>query len=399
VKIRAKAPTATTAGGAGTTRARTLSGLACYRTRVGGVLPRLGLALLGTVLAALFLAGPASAAPVELPSQTFDGHETAAGSFAGIPQVAVDEATGDVFVLDSKNNSSGESHDVVDRFHFDGTAWKPVAEIKGSETTAGTFGLNGLREASLEIDPATGHLYVASVSRTVFAFEPSSSSPSGYQEIWEKAPFGSSSSLNSIALDPEGHPWAVSETGGKIERLSAATGEPTAELSIAQPRRIAFDSTGTLYVLSTESLFHGIDKYVGGTYKETFDAGSANTDLATEAGTGNLFSGGLALKEWDSSGNKLVEVGRVGGGIYWSFAVDTVHHRLFVGESTPEGESPAVRVYELQPDLTLNVTGQGSVECEVEGGGLETCAPSYLQRVVLRTSYMRRDTRDQIPEI
>jgi DNA-binding beta-propeller fold protein YncE len=327
------------------------------------------LALMGAVLAALLLAAPAAAAPKEI--ATITGAETPAESFGHSIKVSVNEATGEAFVFDP-------DHDVVDRFHFEGSAWKYVSQIQGSETALGEFhGGNGINQG-VAVDPTSGRLYVlAAEAQRVFAFEPTLATPSGYEEVWEYP--GEAGLLSSIALDPQGELWLAKASLNEVLQVNSETGVPTgSKVEASEPYRVAFDDAGTMYVRQ-QSLFHGLDTYVNGQYQSTLDSGHANVAIAAEHSTEYLFSAaGLALKQLDRNGNIIAEVPAPSGSRYFGVAVDATHHRVLVADSTTETSTNLVRVFALPAPLSLNVTGNGEVECEVEAGGPEPCG-SYVQ--------------------
>lgn len=90
------------------------------------------------VMFALLLAATASAAAPTLIG-SFDGSGTPAGSMVPT-KLAVDEATGDVYVIDT-------AHDVVSKFDSTGTY---LSQIRGSYTTAGSFSFGGDEDIAVD---------------------------------------------------------------------------------------------------------------------------------------------------------------------------------------------------------------------------------------------------------
>lgn len=330
-----------------------------WRPRSG--LVRLAVAIIASLCAAMALAGPAAAEPVEVAS--FGGGETPAGSFEarGLAPAA-DEKTGDLFVADGIN-------EVVDRFHFNGIAWTYVSQIKGSETTFGGFGFGNSRYASIAVDQATGDIYTSSLSFDL-KFKPSPLSPSGYEQVWSHEGFAW-----GLALDSEGNPWI--NTGGILTQLSAATGEPTGKEETVEGRKFTFDGSGNVYLAEGES--GGANKYDNtGAFVETIDSGNFNdTAVAVEAATSDLYvaAEGTGLNVFDPNGNLLFALPvATAGSEYHELTIDNAHHRVIVTDKV----RGVVRVFTVPFQLPLNVNGNGSVECEVEGGGAEPCG-SYLE--------------------
>ena len=340
--------------------------------RRGGNLALLGLALLGAILAALLLAGPAAAAPVQVGEfEVADGGDTSSLS------LAADEKSGDVFVLNQEKEA-------IERFHFNGVSWSRVAAIEGSEVGGFGFGVN---LNALAIDQASGDLYVLSISNGVYAFAPNASSPSGFEERWHQGVISGYSYIG-IAVDPAGQPWlSILSPEHKVLQLDAATGEPSGEeFEITPAGRIAFDSAGTLYDWEIFEQLQGVNQYVGGHFERTIQPSTYPGALAARAGTNTLFYVGafspseFELMELDTEGNRLDGVsvpstwlGAVTGNRL-NIAVDAAHYRVFVSNG-PERE---VVVFALPASLALNITGQGSVECEVEELGPEPCG-SYVE--------------------
>src|SRR5262249_15353861 len=136
----------------------------------------------------------ASAAP-PTPAGSFDGTGTIGAFGTTTPwRVAVDEASGDVYVIDP-------DHDAVDRFSSTGTF---QSQIRGVDTAVRSFGFGLFGTDDIAVDNSggagQGDVYViGGGANTIFKFDASNA------ELWEAS--GLSGGLTcGIAVDPSGNP-------------------------------------------------------------------------------------------------------------------------------------------------------------------------------------------------
>jgi hypothetical protein len=251
--------------------------------------------------AVLFLLLPAAAlATAPAFDSSFDGSDTPANAFSttattnGVGRVAVDEATGDVYVVDRGNN-------VVDKFTASGsyicqitgmgsnTTSASECDATSAPTTAGVFSFDQFAtpESDIIVDnnpgPNQGNVYVSVEGQGIVAAFDSSG-----QFLWEHD-FGGSADICGVGVDPSGNIWASDYNGGAINELQASDGSAigtsvsTTASGQAQPGcHIAFDSAGNLYVAQ----WQGFSFAVGNNEVDKYTSGALVTPpLDTLAGT------------------------------------------------------------------------------------------------------------------
>lgn len=232
---------------------------------------RLGAAL--AVMAALALvlaAAPASAGVSHAFLFSFDGHETPAGSFGRAEGVAVDAATGDVYVSDVTNN-------VVDKFTATGTylcqitgnSVPSLSECNGaggSATPAGSFAFAyptrlAVDDSLSPSDSSAGDLYVMDQGhRAIDKF-----GTNGEYLGQIGGPF--EGELLGVAVDAEGNVWVyeVGQVGTVYE--FAATGGLLLKFSFSQGSNPGFTvdssddtyATNAFYVAKFDSEGHELE--------------------------------------------------------------------------------------------------------------------------------------------
>jgi hypothetical protein len=234
-----------------------------------GVTPKLAaLAMIIGILA--FSCAPALAAERYLLTGQFDGNEAPGGALSKPTAVAVDESTGDVYVLDS------ESHR-VERFDSKG---KYLSELTGA--TSGAFA----NPVAVAVDnfagPTRGDVYVADEGpnpdegrQVVDQFSPAGVYLGQLTATGNENPGNSTSPghISALATGPNGSLWVTVDTGnvrrGDKEFSGEpyvyefeATGEPTAPWKLAlkfydghdvgnegqEPLGISLDSSGHVYL-------------------------------------------------------------------------------------------------------------------------------------------------------
>ena len=336
------------------------------------ILGRLVLAIAASLCATLLLAAGASAAELtEIDS--FNGSDASPElKYNGSSKVAVDEASGDVYVLDTQNN-------VIDRFSSTGTYQSHIA-------VAGPWQGEGLDDIAVDNSggPLQGTLYVlARTANTVWSF-----SPTGSQN-WENVE--PEPRLCGIAVDSAGNPWVANRDKTYLAQLDPANGTetgPTGRIALESLDlcHIAFDAEGSVYVAG---YFEGFGKYpAGGGSAIEFDPTPTKTlAVASSFLREDIFTVGEDfnipapfIRQWDSDGNELsATLGTFGGNAYRGVAVDGRRGRVYVSDSGEKVEK--IRVFAIPFDLPINVSGSGSVECET-GLGPEPCG-SYSEGTVV----------------
>ena len=262
----------------------------------------LGLAALAILLLLTFfcLASPALAGTVtnERPLlDAFDGSDTAAGAFAKPQAIAIDNSTGNVYVLTS---AGSPAHGVVDKFNAGGEATNFAATGESSldGTPGGPFKALWY-DSDIAVDNSAvnpGRLYVADrLGGGIHAFDPEGN------HLWTLPettvdPCG-------IAVDGEGHLWVVDED--KKEAIEfAASGSPPAPINSVPltsgqgPCHPGIDQSGNdLYVGDQVnrglfgSEFNGVRKYVGGAFDSILsDESSQDVAVDQKNPKGHIFA-------------------------------------------------------------------------------------------------------------
>ena len=243
--------------------------------------------VLTVVLAVVCLmvgAGSASAGMVHALLGSFGPGGPGVGSFAAVQGVAVDQATGDVYVLDTG---------VGELYRFD-AAGAPVAfaagehcEPEGSPVANCISGVGGVQsEAQVAVDsssgPAKGDIYVANGSQvTVYG------SDGGVLGAITEAPGAPWSEPCGVAVDPSGAVF-VGLFGGDVNRYAPKANPVTdgdfvsSTEGVQEPCQVAVDSAG--HVFADQWSSGPVTRFPGG----DLVTGSGST-LAVNPTTDELF--------------------------------------------------------------------------------------------------------------
>jgi sugar lactone lactonase YvrE len=202
------------------------------------------LATLLVFVGVLALASPSALASDSypgVPNALFGASGSGAGQLSGPLGVAVDEASGDVYVADAGNNR-------VEEFGPEG---KYVATITGGETPAGSFSDPTGVAVDNSSSPAKGDLYVMDVGHHVIdVFESSGK----YLSQIKGTPSSFEGELNGVTVDASGDLWAH-EHGGNVDEFSD-TGSFVSQFHngyVVEPG-IAVDSRGDIYLNDSNEL-------------------------------------------------------------------------------------------------------------------------------------------------
>jgi hypothetical protein len=266
----------------------------------GGAFP-LAVAILATLslAALLFSATPASAAVItDRPLLfSFNGSDTTAGRFTLPLQIAVDDSTGSVYVVNTAGGSQGpgifDSQRVVDKFNAEGDAQNFTAtgksSLDGGGTAGGAFGVEGFFETAapntdVAVDNSAvhpGRVYIAEEGGPVHAFDAQGNF------LWT-LPKDVLSECG-ITVDQEGHLWAVTYFTNEAVEF-AASGSPPAQIGSfavegSSPCAPALDRSGNdLYVAERDG---SLRKYVAGTLSSTLTANARGGDVAVDQSQSN----------------------------------------------------------------------------------------------------------------
>jgi len=324
------------------------------RSGPGGLLARLALAALGAILAAMLLAGPAAAAPQELE------HFGCTGGVA-CERLSVDEASGDVYVVDPTNNS-------VDRYSKTGTL---LSQLKVPAGEGGSFGFGGAPDVAVDNSGTAtqGRVYVSQgeASTKVFAFDPSNKAE---PFLWAAGGFGEAC---GIAVDPSGMPWE-GDWGEGVQQLNPADGSKTGIkiTTIEGPCHIAFDSSGNALINQWNGGIHKttqtgelVEPPVGGSYEPSF----GSQDVAVDTFNDDVYGVETEIVVWNAEGTTRETFGPTGIGA----TVDAFRGRLYVAHGS---EVSVYAVPGVTFPLTVSVEGEGSGQVDADTGAIEGCTKS-----------------------
>ena len=307
------------------------------------------LAVLVALGAALFSATSAFAATITDRPQlfSFDGSDTTAGHLVRPGKIAIDNATGTVYVAEGDSSFLILPKNVISRFNPDGTAANFSATGASSLFASPPFGGNVGVAVDNSGGASQGRLYVttrdlgASSVNRLMAF-----SPAG-ELLFQLDPGGSA---RDVAVDSAGHPWVIVDTsGGPQVKGYASSGNPPAQIgsfpfsgSGLQGTRFAIDidADGNFYIATNS----GVQKYnSSGNFISTLDPEPmADVYVDQSSATGHIYTTEAfgttnAFNEYDASGTLLNTanggIGEldVGGGIAYNHALN----RLYVADNGP----------------------------------------------------------------
>ena len=353
-------------------------------------LGRLAIALLGACLAVAALGAAAATAAVPTHETNFTCSAlTPCGSDESIEPgaVAVDETSGDVYVLD-------RTHEVIDKFSAAGAF---ISQSTGKATPPAGAGEEQLAVDNSSNPTTQGSVYFATFAASkVFAFNPAGAFS------WERA----GQYFCGVDVDSSGHPWAASyegpsgPPGAAIQLDPAAEGAPTGNAiatvspcPIALTPNFAFGTAGFLY---SNQWINAIEKYdsAGNLLSEAFVPGS-NRYLDIDSADGSVYAvhGGASeyeVADYGPSGTERFSF--AGPADLRGVAINGASRKIYVtnitsGEIEIWGAPPPV----VPTTLTLTASAGGSVSAEAPGtisectssGGV--CAEELESTPVTRT--------------
>jgi hypothetical protein len=241
------------------------------------------LATLLVLVGVLALASPSALAISRypaVPNALFGAQGSGAGQLSGPLGVAVDEASGDVYVADAGNNRVEEL----------GPEGKYVATIAGTETPSGSFSDPTGVAVDNSASPAKGDLYVMDVGHHVIDVFNSSGT---YLSQIKGTPSSFEGELNGVTVDASGDLWAR-ENNSNMDEFSD-TGSFLRQLHnpYAIEPGIAVDSRGGIYLNdSSERAFAKLNsagetlEYVGVGEVRAMAVDSASNDVFIDVSGG-----------------------------------------------------------------------------------------------------------------
>jgi len=360
------APRARTVAAVGVRRSGVGDGLAWRYARVLAVVVGLcGSALAGCPAGAV-------AGPLVLSSR-FNGASTPAGSFSTPGDLAVDQASGDVFVVDQHLD------DVVDEYSVNASGEAAyVRQITGRETPQMAFEFAG-EPAGVTVEGSTGDVYVADTKHNVVdKFELVGGA---YKYVCQLTGYGSGCHRNlsgeegtpdpafqeplGVAIDSRGNLFvadyehkAVYEfdgTGANVEKITGSAEHP-----IEHPAGLAFDAAGNLYVQRYEGAVVRLAANLLGKIEPEAPAllfdGETSHAVAVDRATGEVYvDQGIEVARYAASGVPLPPVGEEAtiGGSSKGVAFGEHAGNLYVSDasSEPISEPDSIAVFSSPPPL------------------------------------------------
>src|ERR1700722_80550 len=325
-----------------------LSGLVSLCALVGGL---------------LFASVPAFAAIEHPLLGEFGGSETPAGKLGSASGVAVDAATGDVYVADIASN-------VVDKFdasgkylcQITGSSLPSLSEcngVGGSKTPGGSFSFTepaavAVDNATDPSDPSKGDVYVLDGGHSVID---KFNSAGGYVgQISKGVEDAAFSELEGVGVDQDGVVWVYQGTH-EIDSFNNAVTTEFLSSRISQAPGV---SQSGFAVGADDNLYpaHRIVKKIaqlnsaGEVQSEELGGEEGAVAVATDSSTGEVYADyGSHVSEYDPAGNPLAQFGsgQLGSGGSGGDAVDPVTGAVYVanavdGKVDVYGPTPGPRV-------------------------------------------------------
>jgi len=357
--------------------------------------------LLGALL--LFVLAAWTSAPVTLAqrphlfSGSFGSHGSGPGMFTAPAGMAVNESTGDVYVVDKGDDrvelfsSSGSFEGQFDgtaTYEHDGeqkaTEAAPSGQLSAPEGIAvdNTCALHGLDPQSVEceeLDPSNGDVYVADVGHAVVD---KFSSLGAYLGQITEGPSGTPlSELDGVTVGREGNPW-VYEGNGELYRFSEAAinefeSERVSEASgFAQPG-LAVDAEGNLYVVHTLDRIAAKLSESGAVLDNEIDDEEVS-GVATEPPSGDVYlDNESSVRRFDSTGQEIEQFGAGILGQGSGVALDAGTETVYVADAQRDQvdvfarAEPAAPTIEGEAAATVSVDA-AELEAEVDPQGANT---------------------------
>jgi hypothetical protein len=341
-----------------------------HRRRVAAI----GLAALAALAMQLALAAGSVDAFIgytNAPNAVFGAPGSGNGQFSSPLGVAVDDSSGDVYVVDQGN-------DRIEKFDAEG---KYLAQITGAETPAGSF--SGPRDIAVDnsSSPAKGDVYVTDVGHSVIDVF---SSAGKYLAQIMGAPTAFGGILYGVAVDASGNVWAY-DRGANVDEFSD-TGSFLKQFNTGREANtgLAVDSDSDVYLLLGCGC---LEKYSASGALLAEWSGSGGKALAVNEQTNNVFlDTSSSIEEFGALGEPYgVPVEAFGSGAMsaGSVGVDGSTGTVYVSSS----ESNTVAIFKslLLPDVTtggasevtrtsaklegvVDPDGQAVTSCELEYG-------------------------------
>jgi hypothetical protein len=301
-------------------------------------------ALASTLILLLALAAPAAFAEAPTKVGEFNGKDVPETESLGMTEttrVAVDEASGDVYVTDP-------THDLINRFDSTG---KWVSQIKGESTAMKTFAF-GSSGDSLAVDnsggPDQGDVYFLSPNNsTLYALG------SNGVERWEAA--SPDASWCGVGVDQKGDPWVDDPGSSEMIQLDPSNGATTGASigASGQYCSLAFDNQGSVY--AGKSALGGTDKYdQQGNFVATIDPSTIVYEVATSFVRNSFFTAAAdvtppptpTVRQFDFTGRQISKIdGKLGEHFAHGVAYNGTSNLIYTSDYT----AGVVYIYSVPP--------------------------------------------------
>jgi NHL repeat len=236
-----------------------------------------------------------------------DQSGTGAGEFAQAAGVAVNQGSGEVYVVDAGN-------DRVQRFAADGPFISQFGVCGAADGEFGWACFGAETIAGIAVGP-DGSVYVAdNGNQRIQQF----SADGTFVRAWGTggADAGQFSNPVAVAVDPaDGDVLVADRDNNRVQRFSS-TGVYESQFAVDAPHRVAVDSTGAIYVLQLDSQVQEFDQAgvpVGAFASEDDANVGPPSELATAGDrvfVARMSNGGPVVLEYDpalASGDQLVD--------------------------------------------------------------------------------------------
>ncbi|HSC21794.1 MAG TPA: hypothetical protein VLC07_08695 [Solirubrobacterales bacterium] len=288
-------------------------------------------------LCALLLIGSASASAAASPTLTssFDG-AAAPGELAEPTWTAVDESTGDVYVIDNAN-------DAVDRFSKSGAY---LGQLEGAATPEETFGFDGQYD-DIAVDnsggPTQGNVYVVGGMNggpgMLTAFDAAG------KVLWQKPSEGQFDHMCGVGVEPTGNLWTADFNKGAQKRnVEDGAPEGLVYQEEVTPCDLAFDGNGVAYLFNFFGAIYqasptitGSNSAVDAATKDVAADVVTNESYADEGASINIYGPSTNLETSFGAGSECGKEGGTCTGSYNGLAVDGHHGTIFTSNEVIEG--------------------------------------------------------------
>lgn len=303
---------------------------------------------------ALAFCGAAPAATQYALSDQFGAAGAGNGQFAGPAGVAVEQSSGDVYVVDQGNGR-------VEKFDPSGGY---LSQFDGGGTPAASLSSpNGIAvdNSTNPLDPSAGDVYVVDVGHDVVDKFSAAGSYLGQLTGTSGGAFAGVP-LDGVAVDGNGNVW-VYQSSGEMDEFGNGVGNgfvSSWSMGLGSAPGLAVDFAGHVYAVTGCGCVEKFDS--SGSDLGQLDGGPA-TAVAVDQTAGSVYvDDGSQVAQYDSSGSPLGQFGSGTLGAGSGIDVDSTGGQVYVADSS----SNAIDVFALAtvPDVSTgaasNVTSSAA---------------------------------------